>query len=109
MMDCYVNSEDVIVNHTLLKMGCSVACLKMTPQGCKLVAMDTMDTFDLFVLKVKFSRFLKLYNTHIMIESKGTSKTLLIHKKDHRFPWQRAYTPGVSFLNMRLSTPFLTV
>ena len=42
------------VMYTLLKMGCSVACLKMTPQGCKLVAMDT---FDLFVLKVKFSRF----------------------------------------------------
>ena len=39
---------------TLLKMGCSVTCLKMTPQGCKLVAMDA---FDLFVLKVKFSRF----------------------------------------------------
>ena len=39
---------------TLLKMGCSVACLKMTPQGCKLVAIDT---FDLFILKVKFSRF----------------------------------------------------
>ena len=40
--------------HTVKNGVLSRMFIKMTPQGCKLVAMDT---FDLFVLKVKFSRF----------------------------------------------------
>ena len=39
------NTICIDYNTTLLKMGCSVACLKMTPQGCKLVAMETFDRF----------------------------------------------------------------